>query len=193
MTPKSIPRGDMSQHPEDWDLVQRCMRKQPEAWREFFIRFGPHIATSLVGFADVHGKALSVEQTQELVGTFVSELVRDKCDLLARYDGSTRLEVWLVGLAYRFHEATMAQAMEKGAVKGAAAIAQAIKKNPKILEELPPRLAEILKWRVIDNQSHLELANKLKIPVARVPRLIQNGFERLGRVLNNLTIGPRAK
>lgn len=183
----------MSQHPEDWDLVHRCMRKQPEAWREFVIRFGPRIATSLVGFAEVHGKILTQDQTQEMVGAFVNELIRDKCDLLSRYDGSTRLEVWLVGLAYRFHEASMAQAMEKGAVRGAAAISQAIKKNPKILDELPPRLAEIMKWRVIDNQTHLELANKLKIPVARVPKLIQNGFERLGRALNGISIGPRAK
>lgn len=183
----------MSEHPEDWDLVHRCMLKQPEAWREFLIRFGPRIATSLTGFAEVHGKQLTQEQIQELVGAFIQELVRDKFDLLTRYDGATRLEVWLVGLAYRFHEATMAQALEKGAVKGAAAISQAIKKNPRILDELPPRLAEIMKWRVIENQTHLELANKLKIPVARVPKLIQNGFERLGRAINAIAIGPRVK
>jgi hypothetical protein len=158
-------------------LIPRILRHEIGAWDDFLVRFAPRLIQVLDQF-DPAPLPNSQRGIQRLAG-FLHELTRNNFELLGRFDGSSGLDAWLIGLAHRYIRARVSQQSQGGYLLEQDQLRRLVRETPSILDDLPPAQSQVLALKLIDGLSHLEISARLKIPTDRVPKLVHRGLDAL--------------
>lgn len=158
-------------------LIPRILRHEIGAWDDFLVRFGPRLIQVLDQF-DPSPPPHAPRGIQRLAG-FLYELTRDDFELLGRFDGSSGLDAWLIGLAHRYVRARVSQQSHGEHLLEQDQLRRLVREKPSILDDLPPAQSQVLALKLVDGLSHLEISTRLKIPADRVPKLIHRGLDAL--------------
>lgn len=158
-------------------LIPRILHHEVGAWDDFLVLFGPRLIQVLNQF-DPSPPPHAPRGIHRLAG-FLHELTRDDFELLSRFDGSSGLEAWLVGLAHRYVRARASQQSQGEHLLEQDQLRRLVRANPSVLDDLPPAQSQVLALKLLDGLSHLEISTRLKIPADRVPKLIHRGLDAL--------------
>ena len=90
-------------HSEDTELLERLLRRCPDAWRTFHCRFDPSIKRSIRQVTRRFGSRLSVDDEREIFGSFLLALHQRDMHRLRSFDSArgTSLGSWFSLLARR--------------------------------------------------------------------------------------------
>ncbi len=162
-------------------LIPGIIHGEPGAWEAFVVQFGPRLMQVFNQLDPIPG-SWEAAGVNRLAG-FLHELTRDDFELLSRFDGSSSLDGWLIGLAHRYVRALAVKRDHPPSIYDFETLRQMVRENPEILEELVPAQNQVLALKLVDGLSHLEISMRLKIPADRIPKLIHRGLVSLSATL----------
>ncbi len=166
----------------DNDLIPGIIHGEPGAWEAFVYQFGPRLMQVLNQMDPMPGFG-EAALVNRLAG-FLHELTREDFELLSRFDGSSSLEVWLIGLAHRYVRALALKRQQPPVNIEFETLRKRVRENPEILEDLVPAQSQVLALKWVDGLSHLEISLRLKVPADRIPKLIHRGLVSLSAILH---------
>ncbi len=166
----------------DNDLIPGIIHGEPGAWEAFVIRFGPWLMQVLNQLDPIEGSG-EAAGVNRLAG-FFHELTREDFQLFSRFDGSSRLDVWLIGLSHRYIRALAGKRVQPPLPFEFETIRRRVRENPELLQDLPSDQSQVLAHKLVDGLSQLEISMRLKIPADRIPKLIHRGLNSLSKTLS---------
>lgn len=183
-----------------WDLVQRCIRGEEEAWREFHRRYTPYLrGAAFRTLRWAYGRVAEADLDEVAAETY-AELVRNRMDFLRKYDGRTSLKHWLALLAHRTalrylrkRERTRRLEMEVGSSTPDPIAAESSPGAPlctpeslsAALETLSPQEREWLERLFVREESSRCVARACGIPPSTFAERIEKLLKKLADCLRN--------
>lgn len=164
----------------DRNLLERCLAEEPGAWKDFVDRFIGLFVHVVNHTAHARSVRLSPDDIDDLCAEIFLALVADDFAVLRRFRGKSSLATYLTVIARRVvvhhiarrrlaealgHVDAHGIALEQAHMPGRE---QARLENreevQRILEELPPTDAEVVKQFHLEGKSYREISTHLGIP-----------------------------
>lgn len=165
----------------DRELVQRCLRRESAAWREFVDRYLPLLYHVVHHTSTQFSVPVSPEEVEDMVAEVLSQLVQDNFRTLRQYEGKSRLSTYLVVIGRRLvlrqlkkkltgptiqplpdGQALMDERQEWQRRSGRPEVVEEIHE---ILQRLPRRIRQIVRMYYLEGRSYEEISTALNIPV----------------------------
>jgi RNA polymerase sigma factor (sigma-70 family) len=98
----TVDGADAPKHPEEWALVQGCLRGERGRWVELLSRYEATVHFSLLHVLRSRGMEPTSDELADLQADFFLALVKDHFHKLGQYSGRSRLGHWLKVVASHF-------------------------------------------------------------------------------------------
>lgn len=183
----------MGRNQDDLELVERCIKGEPGAWRRFVDRFAPTVRALARRYLRLHGQIPDNAELDDVVQDVFLAVTRRDFRLLKNYDPTytfktylgviTRTEVHRILRKKRPLLGGPAE-LERAAPPGADASAEVERAEERevlqsALDDLPDRDAEILRLRFLREMDYKTIAATLRIPEASVGQTLFRAKQRL--------------
>lgn len=165
----------------DRELVQRCLRREPAAWREFVDRYLPLLYHVVHHTSTQLSVPVSPEEVEDMVAEVLTQLMQDNFRTLRQFEGKSRLSTYLVVVGRRLvlrqlkkkltgptmqplpdGQALMDERQEWQRRSGRPEVVEEIHE---ILRRLPRRIRQIVRMYYLEGRSYEEISTALNIPV----------------------------
>lgn len=182
----------MALHPIDRDLVQQCLGKHPQAWRNFVDRFIGLVMHVVRHASLARGVRLSSQDSEDLVAEVFLEIVKGDYGILRRFKGECSLATYLTVVARRIVVRELAR--RKSAVRTAddldRVVTVARSDNPEIrisdrdeierlLRGLNGSEADIVRMYHLEGKSYQEISSKIGMPENSIGPTLSRARERI--------------
>jgi RNA polymerase sigma-70 factor (ECF subfamily) len=177
----------------DRSLIDRCLRKEPGAWNDFVDRYMGLIYHVIQHAAHARSRVLSSEDIEDIAAEIFLKIVDDDYAILRRFKGSSSLPTYLTVISRRIcvkelirrhreeelsHTSAHRASMDDGAVDDIEAIVSA-EEVERMLEDLPPREAEVVRLYHLKYQNYRQISKKLAIPENTIGPILAKARKRL--------------
>jgi RNA polymerase sigma-70 factor, ECF subfamily len=177
----------------DRSLIDRCLRKEPGAWNDFVDRYMGLIYHVIHHAAHARSRVLSSEDIEDIAAEVFLKIVDDDYAVLRRFKGNSSLPTYLTVIARRIgvkelirrhreeelgHTNAHRAFVDDGSPEGAEAIVTA-EEVERMLEDLPPREAEVVRLYHLKYQNYRQIGKKLGIPENSVGPILAKARKRL--------------
>lgn len=182
----------MGRNDADLELVERCVRGDPGAWREFVDRFGGVLLALARRYMRLHEQFPDQAELEDVVQDVFVALARGDYRLLRNYDPTYTVTTYLgVITRTQVHRALRKRRPVVGAPEALERAApgegrpDALEREEekdrlaRALEALPPRDAEILRLRFLREMDYRAIAAALRMPEASVGQTLTRAKQRL--------------
>ncbi|MEM8884106.1 MAG: sigma-70 family RNA polymerase sigma factor [Planctomycetota bacterium] len=174
-------------------LVQRCIQREPGAWREFVDAYAPTIKALARRYLRLHGQYPDESILEDMLQDVMVAFTRRDYKLLRNYDETysfktylgviTRTEVHRL-LRKKRPQLGATEELEAAAPVGAYASGAAEENETQeilaaALDRLPERDAAILRLRFMRDQDYRQIAEKLGMPEGSVGQTLHRAKRRL--------------
>ncbi len=165
----------------DRGLVERCLRREPAAWREFVDRYLPLLYYVIQHTSTQLSVPVSPEETEDLAADVLTQLIQDNFRALRQFEGKSRLSTYLVVIARRLVlrklrkklASPVVQPLPDGQVlsdeaqdwRRQSTRPEIIEEIHELLRRLPRRLRQIVRMHYLEGRSYEEISTALNIPV----------------------------
>jgi len=194
-----VHNGRGGRNDEDLALVERCIARDPGAWRSFVDRFAGTIRALARRYLKLAGQMPDDGELDDILQEVFLALTRRNHRLLKNYDPTytvktylgviTRTEVHRVLRKKRpvFGDPAEMQAAADPADHGAEAErTERIDVLTKALEDLPERDRELIRLRYLRELDYKGIAGRLGIPEASIGQLLFRAKDRLRERLKGI-------
>jgi RNA polymerase sigma-70 factor (ECF subfamily) len=177
----------------DRNLIDRCLRKEPGAWNDFVDRYMGLIYHVIHHAAHARSRVLSSEDIEDIAAEVLLKIVDDDYGVLRRFKGASSLPTYLTVIARRIavkdlirrhreeelgHTNAHRAFVDDGSPEEAEAIVSA-EEVERMLEDLPPREAEVVRLYHLKYQNYRQIGKKLGIPENSVGPILAKARKRL--------------
>ena len=177
----------------DRNLIDRCLRKEPGAWNDFVDRYMGLIYHVIHHAAHARSRVLSSEDIEDIAAEIMLKIVDDDYGVLRRFKGNSSLPTYLTVIARRIavkelirrhreeelgHTNAHRAFVDDGTPEDAEAVVSA-EEVERMLEELPPREAEVVRLYHLKYQNYRQIGKKLGIPENSVGPILAKARKRL--------------
>lgn len=177
----------------DRNLIDRCLRKEPGAWNDFVDRYMGLIYHVIHHAAHARSRVVSNEDIEDIAAEVFLKIVDEDYAVLRRFKGNSSLPTYLTVIARRIcvkdlirrhreeelgHTNAHRAAVDNGESDGAEPIAAA-EEVERMLEDLPPREAEVVRLYHLEFQNYRQIGKKLGIPENSVGPILAKARKRL--------------
>ena len=177
----------------DRNLIDRCLRKEPGAWNDFVDRYMGLIYHVIQHAAHARSRVVSSEDVEDIAAEVLLKIVDDDYLVLKRFKGISSLPTYLTVIARRIavkelirrhreeelgHTNAHRAFLDDGAPDDAEAIVTA-EEVERMLEDLPPREAEVVRLYHLKYQNYRQIGKKLGIPENSVGPILAKARKRL--------------
>ncbi|MEE8106604.1 MAG: sigma-70 family RNA polymerase sigma factor [Planctomycetota bacterium] len=187
---------------DDRLMVDRCISRQPGAWRQFVDRFAPTVRALARRYLKMHGAFVDESEIDDVTQDVFLALTRRNYHLMNNYDPTyavttylgviTRTEVHRTlrkrrGHTGRLDDVDIPAAADESSARLQAEGAERADALEQALAEIPVRDAEILRLRFLQERDYKTIARALRIPEASVGQTLFRAKKRLLEKLSFLT------
>jgi RNA polymerase sigma-70 factor, ECF subfamily len=177
----------------DRQLIDRCLRKEPGAWNDFVDRYMGLIYHVIHHAAHARSRVVSSEDVEDIAAEVFLKIVDDNYAVLRRFKGISSLPTYLTVIARRIavkelirrhreeelaHTNAHRAALDGGAPEEAEAIISTDEVE-RMLEDLPPREAEVVRLYHLKYQNYRQISKKLGIPENSVGPILAKARKRM--------------
>lgn len=177
----------------DRNLIDRCLRKEPGAWNDFVDRYMGLIYHVIHHAAHARSRVLSSEDIEDIAAEIMLKIVDDDYGVLRCFKGNSSLPTYLTVIARRIavkelirrhreeelgHTNAHRAFVDDGTPEDAEAVVSA-EEVERMLEELPPREAEVVRLYHLKYQNYRQIGKKLGIPENSVGPILAKARKRL--------------
>jgi RNA polymerase sigma-70 factor, ECF subfamily len=177
----------------DRQLIDRCLRKEPGAWSDFVDRYMGLIYHVIHHAAHARSRVVSSEDVEDIAAEVFLKIVDDNYAVLRRFKGISSLPTYLTVIARRIavkelirrhreeelaHTNAHRAALDGGAPEEAEAIISTDEVE-RMLEDLPPREAEVVRLYHLKYQNYRQISKKLGIPENSVGPILAKARKRM--------------
>jgi len=184
----------------DRDLINRCLRRESGAWREFVDRFLPLFAHVIHHSAQARSIPLQSSDVEDLCSDVLITMTENDFAVLKRFRGKASLAAYLVVVARRvvvreMIKRRMSEAFghvrsnHAGTGHGSDVIEPVAPSEvrriehqeviEKILSGLPARDAEVVRKYHIEGNSYQEISRQVGIPLNSIGPILSRALERM--------------
>jgi len=165
----------------DRELVARCLRREPAAWREFVDRYLPLLYYVIQHTSTQLSVPVSPEETEDLAADVLTQFIQDNFRALRQFEGKSRLSTYLVVIARRLVLRQLRKKLASPVVKPLpdgqvlgdesqdwrrqSTRTEIIEEIHELLRRLPRRLRQIVRMHYLEGRSYEEISTALNIPV----------------------------
>ncbi len=155
----------------DRNLLERCLQRKPRAWEDFVDRFLGLIVHVVDHTTKARNIPLGADERDDLSAEVLLTLVRNDFAVLRHFRGQSSLATYLTVIARRVvvHEVlkrlpsqqSLSESVEAEASSEVAEALQRVEDREEIeqlLQELPPRDAEIVRMYHLEGKSYREIS-----------------------------------
>lgn len=187
----------------DRSLVDRCLRKEPGAWNDFVDRYMGLIYHVIQHAAHARSRVLSSEDIEDIAAEILLKIVDDDYGILRRFKGTSSLPTYLTVIARRIcvkelvrrhreeelgHTSAHRAAVDNGAGDEVEAIVSA-EEVDRMLEDLPPREAEVVRLYHLEYQNYRQISKKLGMPENSIGPILAKARKRLRETAEQRSAG----
>lgn len=177
----------------DRNLIDRCLRKEPGAWNDFVDRYMGLIYHVIHHAADARSRDVSSEDIEDIAAEIFLKVVDDDYAVLRRFKGTSSLPTYLTVIARRIcvkelirrhreeelgHTNAHRAFTDDGSPDDVEAIVTA-EEVERMLEDLPPREAEVVRLYHLKYQNYRQIGKKLGIPENSIGPILAKARKRL--------------
>ena len=177
----------------DRQLIDRCLRKEPGAWNDFVDRYMGLIYHVIHHAAHARSRVLSSEDVEDIAAEVFLKIVDENYAVLRRFKGISSLPTYLTVIARRIavkelirrhreeelgHTNAHRAFLDDGTPDDHEAIISADEVE-RMLEDLPPREAEVVRLYHLKYQNYRQISKKLGIPENSVGPILAKARRRL--------------
>jgi RNA polymerase sigma-70 factor (ECF subfamily) len=177
----------------DRQLIDRCLRKEPGAWNDFVDRYMGLIYHVIHHAAHARSRVVSSEDVEDIAAEVFLKIVDDNYAVLRRFKGISSLPTYLTVIARRIavkelirrhreeelgHTNAHRAFVDDGTPEDPEAIISA-EEVERMLEDLPPREAEVVRLYHLKYQNYRQISKKLGIPENSVGPILAKARKRL--------------
>jgi RNA polymerase sigma-70 factor, ECF subfamily len=177
----------------DRQLIDRCLRKEPGAWKDFVDRYMGLIYHVIHHAAHARSRVLSSEDVEDIAAEVFLKIVDDNYAVLRRFKGTSSLPTYLTVIARRIavrelirrhreeelgHTNAHRAFLDDGSPEDAESILSA-EEVERMLEDLPPREAEVVRLYHLKYQNYRQISKKLGIPENSVGPILAKARKRM--------------
>lgn len=176
----------------DRKLIDRCLRKEPGAWNDFVDRYVGLVYHVIHHVAHARSSVLSPADVEDIASEILLKVVDDDYRVLRRYKGMSSLPTYLTVIARRIcikqlvkrhREAELGHAnVHRAVIDALSGEAEAIataEEVERMLEDLPPRDAEVVRLYHLKYKNYREIGRHLGIPENSVGPILARARKRL--------------
>lgn len=182
---------------EDRTLLKRCIAEEPGAWREFVDRFLGVFLQVIRHTAQARSVKLTPEDEDDLCSEIFLLLLADNYAILRRFAGRSALGTYLTVISRRIvvqeiarrrlaeafghtnaHQASLDHAHANGHHPDYQRVEDA-EEVQKILDELPPIDAEIVRLYHLESKTYREISSQLGIPENSIGPTLHRAKEKM--------------
>lgn len=168
----------------DRDLINRCVERQPGAWRDFVKRFMGLFIHVINHTIHAHSIRCQPEEVEDLCGEIFVSILANDMQVLRKFRGKSSLASYLTVIARRV---TLNRLLVKnrsqvfGHVNSHSESAETANATPspiariedrdeidRLMKQLPPEQAEILKLFHLQGLSYQEIHNRTGVPESTI-------------------------
>lgn len=163
------------------ELVERCLRRESAAWREFVDQYLPLFYHVVHHTAAQLSVPLTPEDAEDLVADVLARVVDNNFQVLRQFEGRSRLGTYLVVVARRLVLRQLRQRLSKPSAQplpDGAALAdtdlagrrearrpETIEEIHQLLRRLPWRVRQIVRMYYLEGRTYQEISAALNIPI----------------------------
>jgi RNA polymerase sigma-70 factor, ECF subfamily len=177
----------------DRQLIDRCLRKEPGAWNDFVDRYMGLIYHVIHHAAHARSRVVSSEDVEDIAAEVFLKVVDDNYAVLRRFKGVSSLPTYLTVIARRIavkelirrhreeelgHTNAHRAFVDDGSPEAPEAIISA-EEVERMLADLPPREAEVVRLYHLKYQNYRQISKKLGIPENSVGPILARAKKRL--------------
>ncbi|MCS7159295.1 MAG: sigma-70 family RNA polymerase sigma factor [Gemmatales bacterium] len=190
----------MSAPERDQELVQRCLRREAAAWRQFVDQFLPLFYHVVEHCAEQHPVHASPEDVEDVVADVLASIVEDNFRVLRQYEGKSKLSTYLVVVARRMALRALRTRWSKSRPQplgdGQAVTdvrhdwrheqrrPETIEEIRQVLRRLPRRLRLMVRMYYLEGRTYQEISAALNIPINTIGPALTRARRLLWQSLN---------
>jgi RNA polymerase sigma-70 factor (ECF subfamily) len=176
----------------DKDLIDRCLTRQPNAWKVFVDRFAGLFVHSIRHVADQRSFQLNNADLDEIAAEIMSCIIADNFKVLRHFRGRSSLATYLAVIARRVTVKELVKRKKQAAAETAGDIKVVnnhfdIEDREQIeflIRSLSPREAEIVQAVYLEGKTYREASGQLGIPENSIGPVLARAKEIMRRVAN---------
>ena len=186
----------------DRQLIDRCLRHEPGAWNDFVDRYMGLIYHIVHHAAHARSMTISPADVEDIAAEIFLALVDDDYGVIRRFQGTSSLPTYLTVVARRIcvkqlvkrhREAELGHARAHRAVaddgtEEAEPIAAA-EEVERMLQDLPPREAEVVRLYHLSFLNYRQIGKQLGIPENSVGPILSRARQKLRQAAEQRTVG----
>lgn len=188
----------------DRNLLDRCLRKEPGAWNDFVDRYMGLIYHVIQHAAHARSRVVSSEDIEDIAAEVFLKIVDDDYAVLRRFKGISSLPTYLTVIARRTavkelirrhreeelgHTNAHRAFVEGGGVPEDAEALVSAEEVDRMLEDLPPREAEVIRLYHLKYQNYRQISKKLGIPENSIGPILAKARKRLREAAEQRSAG----
>lgn len=174
----------------DRALLNRCLKHEPGAWREFVDRFLGMMYHTVHYTAHLHSARLRPEDNEDVVADILLQIVANDYAVLRQFRGNSSLGTYLAVVARRIcvHEITRrlggpgqvadGQRPEPEAPAGSAGL-ESLEEVQQLLGKLPPKERDVVRLYYLEGRTYEEISAEVEIPVNSIGPILSRARKRL--------------
>ena len=179
----------------DQRLLTRCIAQEPGAWKDFVDRFMGLFVHVVQHTAHCRSVRISQDDVDDLCADVFVAIVGNDFGVLRRFKGNSSLATYLTIVARRVVVRQIAERRKAEALGHVNASSKSIQRADatvqqsqqlenreeidRLIEELHPRDATVVRMSYLEQKSYAEIAAELKIPENSVGPILSRAREKL--------------
>jgi len=176
----------------DKDLIDRCLTRQPNAWKVFVDRFAGLFVHAIRHVADRRSYQLNNADLDEIAAEVMSCIIAENFKVLRHFRGRSSLATYLAVIARRV---TVNELIERKKQAAAETVGDVKVVNNHfdiedreqvelLIRSLSPKEAEIVRAVYLEGKSYRETSERLGIPENSIGPVLTRAKEVMRRVAN---------
>lgn len=179
----------------DRDLLKRCLNHEPGAWNDFVDRFLGLVYHVIGHSAHLRSVPLRPEDTEDLAGDILLQLVANDYAVLRHFRGNSSLATYLTVIARRICVQELARRaaakevppvgnnkplddLEPVAPKAQASL-ETLEEVAKLLQKLPSKERSVVRLFYLEGRSYEEISTELNIPINSIGPILARARQKL--------------
>ncbi len=176
----------------DGILIDRCLTRQPNAWRDFVERFAGLFVSCVKHVARQRSYQLNEADLDEIVYEIVSRIIADNFKILRHFRGRSSLATYLAVIARRVTVEELIRRRRQAAAETADDVKVInnhfdIENREQVeflIRSLSRKEADVIKAYYLDGKSYQEISEHLGIPENSIGPTLSRAKEVMRRVAN---------